>query len=179
MEIRFTKCDGKVDWMECVRRDGSTTRCPMPKQGILPHDLIHYVVESSLELRHGFYGLIAAGVGFPKAVPPWNADEFEIDDLTEALQAESLVECFQAELWDGYQEENAQINRTFFAMLDIICQQRNVARPAQVTDAALQKVRLDLEQYTKMWSALPTGRSLHVNAIWLGTNFLHESFIRA
>ena len=31
-----------------MRRDGSTTGCAMPRQGILPHDLVHYVVESTL-----------------------------------------------------------------------------------------------------------------------------------
>ncbi len=42
--------------MECRRDDGNSTRCPMAKQGILPHDFIHYVVEDTLNLRRGFYG---------------------------------------------------------------------------------------------------------------------------
>lgn len=37
----------RYDQLRCVRRDGSTTGCAMPRQGILPHDLVHYVVESS------------------------------------------------------------------------------------------------------------------------------------
>ncbi|MFQ3618347.1 MAG: hypothetical protein SNJ57_15385 [Cyanobacteriota bacterium] len=162
MKIHFTKCEGKVDWLECIRQDHSTTRCPMPKQGILPHDLVHYVVESSLELRHGFYGLIAAGVGFPKSAPPWNADEFEIDDLTEALQAESLVECFQAEMWNGFQP-----SENFLEILDIICQQRSVSRPAQATAENLHYVRSQLQHFTQTWEALPIGQTLYVDADWL------------
>ncbi|MCX7593072.1 MAG: hypothetical protein N2235_04800 [Fischerella sp.] len=58
MRIIFTKHQGKQDWMERRRDDGTSTRCPMPKQGILPHDFVHYVVEDTLNLRRGFYGMM-------------------------------------------------------------------------------------------------------------------------
>jgi hypothetical protein len=162
MQVSFKKGVGNVDWLDCVRQDGSTTRCPMPKQGILPHDLVHYVVESTLELRRGFYGLIAAGVGFPKSAPPWDADQFEIDDLTEALQAESLVECFQAEMWNGFQP-----SENFLNILEVTCQQRHVARPAQATAENLDRVRSQLQHFTQIWNALPVGEALQINATWL------------
>jgi hypothetical protein len=46
----------KLDRLRCIRRDGSETATSMPRQGILPHDLVHYVVESGLGWRHGFLG---------------------------------------------------------------------------------------------------------------------------
>ncbi|PSN11772.1 hypothetical protein C7293_22990 [filamentous cyanobacterium CCT1] len=162
MQVYFKKCDGKVDWLECVRQDGSSTRCPMPKQGILPHDLVHYVVESTLALRHGFYRLIAAGVGFPTSAPPWDADQFQIEDLTEALQAESLVECFQAEMWNGFQP-----SENFLEILEVTCQQRQVASPAQVTEENVQRVRSQLQHFTQTWDALSVGQTLAVHATWL------------
>lgn len=162
MHIYFIKQEGKFDWMEFIRSDRTITRCPMPKQGILPHDLVHYVVEHTLNMSHGFYGIIATGVGFPKSAPPWDADEFEIDDLTEALQAESLVECFQAEMWNGFQP-----SENFLEILDITCHQRHVSRPAQATDANLHIVRLRLQHFTKTWDALPVGQALDVDATWL------------
>jgi len=51
----------KLDLLRCIRRDGSETATAMPRQGILPHDLVHYVAESTLGWRHGFLGMIAAG----------------------------------------------------------------------------------------------------------------------
>lgn len=162
MQVYFKKCDGKVDWLECVRQDGSTTRCPMPKQGILPHDLVHYVVESTLELRRGFYGIIAAGVGFPKSAPPWDADEFAIDDLTEALQAESLVECFQAEMWNGFQP-----SENFLEILAVTCQQRHVPGLTQATVGNLDRVRSQLQHVTQTWEALPIGEALEFHTTWL------------
>jgi hypothetical protein len=160
MNIYFTKCDGKADWMECVRDDGSTTRCPMPKQGILPHDLVHYVVEHTLGLHRSFYGIIAAGVGFPNSAPPWDAEDFQLDDLTEALQAESLVECFQAEMWNAPEPGTFQLSESFLEILDITCANRGVTRPAQATEENLEQVRSRLQEYTQIWDALPIGQTL-------------------
>jgi hypothetical protein len=39
---------------ERLGRNDSETTTAMPRQGILPHDLVHYVVESGLGWRHGF-----------------------------------------------------------------------------------------------------------------------------
>ncbi len=41
---------GKLDRLRYMRADGSATETMMPRQGILPHDLVHYVVETQLRL---------------------------------------------------------------------------------------------------------------------------------
>lgn len=157
MKIRFTKCSGPQDWMECIRDDGTSTRCPMPKQGILPHDFVHYVVEDMLNLGRGFHGILAMGIGFPRSAPPWDAAEFEVGDLTEALQAESLVECFQAEMWNGF-----DVSESFWEILQITCSQRSVSAPKNITDNDLQKVRSRLQAYSEEWNALAIGETLEV-----------------
>lgn len=168
MHIRFKKCSGRYDAMTCDRLDGSSIRCPMPKQGILPHDVVHFVVEDTLDLRQGFYGLIAAGINFPTGEPPWNADEFDLPDLTEALQAESLVECFQAELWSGSTE-----HKSFREILQITCAQRKVEAPL-LTDNQIEDVRSRLQSFTETWNALPVGSSIDVQ--WQTTTlWVHES----
>ena len=90
----------KLDELLFVRRDGSTTRCQLPRQGTLPHDLIHYVVESRLPFRNGFLGLIAAGADAAfvlKVVHDKQNPQVE----TEAVQVESIVEALQTQLWAG------------------------------------------------------------------------------
>ncbi|NER01354.1 MAG: hypothetical protein F6K17_01295 [Okeania sp. SIO3C4] len=156
LQIRFTKQTGTQDWMECVRDDGTSTSCPLPKQGILPHDFVHYVVEDTLDLRQGFWGIIAVGVGFPKSAPPWDASEFELPDLTEALQAESLVECFQAEMWNDF-----QLSENFAEILQITCQQRGVQAP-QFSSTTLLQVRQRLQTFSQQWQSLPIGKTLEV-----------------
>jgi hypothetical protein len=90
----------KYDDLRCVRRDGSATGCAMPRQGILPHDLVHYVVESTLGWRHAFYGMIAAGTdiggAMEQAHDPGNAALVD-----QAIHVEAIVESLQAQLWSG------------------------------------------------------------------------------
>lgn len=90
----------KYDRLRFVRADGSSTECQMPRQGILPHDLIHYVVESALPLQHGFLSQLARGAEAQfvmEAVHDPRNQEVE----TEAVQAEAIVEGLQSQLWSG------------------------------------------------------------------------------
>lgn len=51
----------KYDHLACVRAAGLRCEVDLPRQGILPHDLIHLWVESRLGLSDGFIGLVAKG----------------------------------------------------------------------------------------------------------------------
>jgi hypothetical protein len=90
----------KYDQLRCVRRDGSATGCRMPRQGILPHDLVHCVVETTLGWRHAFFGMIAAGIDIGPAMEqahdPGNAALAD-----QAIHVEAIVESLQAQLWSG------------------------------------------------------------------------------
>ncbi len=90
----------KLDCLTCLRADGSTTETMMPRQGTLPHDLIHYVIEGGLGLRHGFTGMVARGAnaGFVMAA---THDPVGKDVDTEAIQVEAIVEALQTQLWSG------------------------------------------------------------------------------
>lgn len=90
----------KYDRLRFVRADASETQTAMPRQGTLPHDLVHYIVESALPLPHGFLGLVAAGsdAGF---VMQTVHDTANPNIATEAVQAEAIVEALQTQLWGG------------------------------------------------------------------------------
>ena len=90
----------KADTLRCLRRDGSATSCAMPRQGILPHDLIHYVVESTLGWRHAFFGMIAAGADIGPAMEQAH-DPGDASLADQAIHAEAVVESLQAQLWTG------------------------------------------------------------------------------
>ncbi len=96
----------KYDRLRFLRSDGSETSSSMPRQGTLPHDLVHYVVESTLRLRHGFLGLVAAGADarfVMQAVHEAANPAVE----TEAVQAEAVVEALQTQLWAGCFDRDA------------------------------------------------------------------------
>lgn len=90
----------KYDSLRCVRSDGSQASVQMPRQGILPHDLIHFVVEDTLAYTRGFLGMVAAGsdIGFAMAQGHDIANARLVD---QAVHAEAIVESLQAQLWSG------------------------------------------------------------------------------
>ena len=90
----------KHDLLICTRADGSSAQVPMPRHGILPHDLVHCVVESALPFRHGFLSQVAdgAGIGFDAGVSYTDGPR---QHVVESGQVESLVEALQSQLWAG------------------------------------------------------------------------------
>ncbi|MFK3740231.1 hypothetical protein [Massilia sp. TN1-12] len=90
----------KADQLRCLRRDGSATATPMPRQDILPHDLVHYVVESTLGWRAAFYGMVAGGADIGWAMER-SHDAGSGDVADQAIHAEAVVESLQAQLWSG------------------------------------------------------------------------------
>ena len=94
----------KLDRLRCIRRDGSETATAMPRQGILPHDLVHYVAESGLGWRHGFLGMIAAGADIGWTMEQTH-DPAKRAVADQAIHAEAVVESLQAQLWSGAFDE--------------------------------------------------------------------------
>ena len=70
---------------------------------MLPHDLVHYVVEDELGLEFGFWGLVAAGAKLqsvqaygardPRRIPPPD-DPLVTEHVEELLAAEGFVAAF-------------------------------------------------------------------------------------
>ena len=95
----------KYDLLRCVRRDGTATATTMPRQGVLPHDLIHYVVETAMRYDHGFLGLVAKGAELKYSMEQTHDMRNRLI-AEQAIHAEAIVESLQAQLWSG--EFNAQ-----------------------------------------------------------------------
>ena len=92
--------NAKYDLLRYVRPDGSETKSEMPRQGVLPHDLVHFVVESRLGLQHGFLSLVARGADASFIMDAIH-DKANPSVELEAVQAEAVVEALQSQLWAG------------------------------------------------------------------------------
>lgn len=156
MLVRFTKnaSAAKADSLTCERPDGTVTRGEMPRQGILPHDAFHFVVETTLGWRDAFFGQIARGVSLDHLTSKLHGVKVDWSKNTQALQSESLVECLQAEQWGG-----AADPATFAETLAITCRRRHVPPPA-LDAATLSRVRLALRDFGAAWRPLTPGQSL-------------------
>jgi hypothetical protein len=156
MLVRFTKNPpaAKADTLTCVRPDGTSTTGAMPRQGILPHDAFHFVVETTLGWRDAFFGHIARGGSLDHVTTRLHGERIDWTKLTQALQAESLVECLQAEQWGG-----AADPALFAETLIVTCRRRGVP-PPDITADELEAVRAALREFGAAWRPLGPGQSL-------------------
>ncbi len=111
----------KYDHLRFQRADGSSTETHMPRQGILPHDLLHYIVESTLPFQFGFLRQVADGADAAFVME-------QIHDVSnakvgiEAVQVEAIVEALQTQLWAGEFDQEM-----FTYAAEMACSARNTA----------------------------------------------------
>lgn len=145
MRLTFTKRDGKYDDLLIERPDKAPDEIRCPKQGIIPHDMVHYAVESAL-VHRGFLGLVAEGEAASFATAGGDSEE----------SIERLVECFQAEMW-GSRVSAEELLATY----EHACEARgHSAMPVSLDD--VEKVRTSLDDLTEKWAAVPLNASLTV-----------------
>ncbi len=146
---RRQEASSRYDHLACVRADGSRCEVAMPRQGILPHDLIHLLVESRLGFSDGFIGLVAKGAD-PQATAEQLHTAADPARQTQAAQAEAVVESLQAQLWSG--SFDAALFRYGVATA---CAMRAVPVPELGSDARWHSVFDEVERLGGDWNRLP------------------------
>ena len=155
MHVRFTKGPvGAADTLTCVRPDGSVSSHEMPRQGILPHDVFHFVVESTLAWHDAMFGQIAHGASIEAVTTKLHGQSNGWSKMIQAQQAEALIECLQAGQWGG-----AADPAEFVQMLSAGCRRRGV-EPPDITPEELDRVRVSLREFGAAWRPLAPGASL-------------------
>lgn len=156
MLVRFTKSPpaAEADVLTCVRPDGSATTGPLHRQGTLPHEAMHFVVEDVLSWHDAFFGLIARGESMDKAADRLHGRNPHWAKITQALQCEALVECLTVDQWGG-----AANPADFAEKLVAACRRRGVA-PPDITAEELNRVRAALREFGAVWRPLAPGASL-------------------
>lgn len=161
--MRVTIVKGPVDdRIEIRRADGSEAETRFPKKGPVPHDAVHWIVEEMLGLPDGFWGMIAGGMhpeqvqDMAKAAGHASAARADVPDaaIVQLLQAERLVECFEAALWSGGSDA-ASVRH----MGEAGCAASHVAFPA-ITDAQIDAAMGRVLSLHADWSPAPVGHSL-------------------
>jgi hypothetical protein len=145
MELTFIKRSGKSDDLTIVRDGAVAETIICPKQGIIPHDMVHYVVESVLT-HHGFLSLVKDG----------RAADFTISGTDVHESVERLVETFQAEMWGG-----SVPAADLIATYEHACDARGHAA-APVSRDDVEAIRNRLEDLTLQWAVLPVNGALSV-----------------
>ena len=137
-------CRGKHDALRIERADGSVETLACPKQGIVPHEMVHLAVEHGLAAR-GFMSRVAAG----------EAAGFRMLGDADSDGVERLVEVFQGDAWSGGGTPAAQM----LELYAVTCRERDCA-PLPATEADVGAIRSHLAQLEAQWRALPVGGEL-------------------
>lgn len=156
MLVRFTKnapADA-ADSLTCVRPDGSTTSDAMARQGILPHEAFHFVVESTLGWDGAFFGRVARGASLAEVSAALHGGPGRRPRLKQAQQAEALIECLQTSQWGG-----AATSAGFAKDLTAACRRRRVSPPA-ISPEDLGRLRVALREFGAAWRPLRAGAAL-------------------
>ncbi len=144
MQLVFVKGSGKHDRMEVIR-DGVLAECiDCPKQGIIPHDMVHYAVESTLHKR-GFVGRVLGG----------EAASFQMKAESVSDGVERLVEVFQADGWSGWNSAPTDM----LDLYQVTCNARQ-CEPLAIQADDIEAVRKRILELTAQWQSVPVGQSL-------------------
>jgi hypothetical protein len=156
MLIRFVKNApaASTDALACVRPNGSTTQGDMARQGILPHEAFHFVVETELSWYDSFFGHVARGGSIGETHARFHDGQRAWTKNTQGMQSESLVECLQSEQWGG-----AADPAEFAEKLVMTCR-RNGVVPPDITADELDRIRASLREFGAAWRPLTPGQTL-------------------
>ena len=152
MHVTIVRGKGQ-DYITATRRDGTRAVSTFPHKGPFPHDAVHYAVEQAMGLRGAFWGMVAAGTPpeqiaeLAKAAGHASASRARQPDaaIIELLQAERLVECFEAEIWQG--QGDADTLREIFR---VACESSLVPCP-QLDDPRIAQIRDHLAVLQQHW----------------------------
>ena len=145
MKLTFTKGAGKFDRLDIVAEDGPRPPIDCPKQGIIPHDMVHWAVEAEVAAA-GFLRLIAQG---------GDSGQRAALGIPMAESVERLVEMFQGEGWS----QTLLPDDEFIALYATTCESRG-DMPLPITGALLTAIRTRIADVSVQWAAVPVGGTL-------------------
>lgn len=154
MTISFSKHSNKQHTLSCTRNDGSQTWMQVSDFFIV-HDLTHYAVETELNYKKAFYGMLNNGVNISDFEKPKHERTVVLTE--EAIITEHLVNLFAIDYNQGAIEN-------FNAMLLESIEKENISYKApQLSNEQLTSIRSTIKHYMLQWNKLPDGESLTLN----------------
>jgi len=152
MKVSFVRTQGQPDRVYVVRTSGEEVSWRFPNYGDdVPHDLVHFVVETAFGLARGVWGRVDEGLDLARAntlLETHGPDKYAGfgADRSELMAAEALAAggWRRADLDDVGRLETIRGH----------AQQMNAPLPASVTLERIAEVHATLDALRNRWSAL-------------------------
>jgi hypothetical protein len=143
VDIIFRKGPGKFDQMT-IMRGGEAQTIDCPRQRIIPHDMVHYAVEFTLQAR-----------GFLTRVRDGEPADFSMGSQAESDGVERLVEVMQGDAWSG----SSTSPEDMLDLYRVTCDARDCPMlPVKVGE--ILSIRDTLRELDAQWQALAVGESM-------------------
>jgi hypothetical protein len=144
MQIRLTRLTNERHRLEVIRDDGTREARDLETRSALPHDLVHYAVESEAGLGASFYGRLARGETYEALMTEPSGD-------AEAMQTEAVVARIQGiakdDAWSGADPE--EVARSITAGFRSL----GYEPPTWLTGDLIARVRERLRRVQGQWRA--------------------------
>ena len=153
MTIEFHKEQGKPHVLRFIRQDGSVTWTLLKKPFDVDHDLTHYAIEHTLELKGGFYGLLEQGFDINDFTLPKEQRPLALkwENLSkEAQYSEIIVGAFQ----------QIPFNEDFWAGLKMQLDHFNLPAFERLTPSVFEAILLKINALRNNWKQLEYGQTL-------------------
>ena len=158
LTIRIKKnADGSAA-LSCTRADGTVTwqRQQGAQAAFFPrHDLTHFAVETVLEHKRGFYGLVASGWDLTDFGAPWPRGRIPAD----TDPSELIVGFLDTERASGSRWSAADFNDKAAGYYREHAPDRE---PPTLTDDDLARIRQRRAELFAQWEAVPAGGTLEL-----------------
>lgn len=156
MKIKLKKKSEHESVLAVTRTDGSFTGDRLRSEGFgAIHDLTHYVVEQTLELDCGFFGLLERG---------WNIRDFDNKANTAAIPDEAIViECFVGQLTNVVlRGPRVDIEAFNWLVGEAVAGVRPNSVVPQLSGETFSLLCEQLAKLLSQWNALHVGESLEL-----------------
>ncbi len=153
MTIEFHKEQGKPHVLRCIRQDGSVTWTLLKTPFDVDHDLTHYAVEHTMELKGGFYGLLEKGFNISDFILPKEQRPIALkwENLPiEAQYSEIIVGAFQ----------QIPVNTDFWTGLKMQLDHFNLPAFEKLTPSVFEAILLQINTLRSDWEKLDFGQTL-------------------
>ena len=154
MDITFSKKENKSSTLTCTRKDGSQTWMQV-SDFFVAHDLMHYAVETVLNYKNSFYGMLNSGINITDFEKPKAQRTIVLSE--QAIIAEHLVNLLLIEYNQG---PVADFNETL--LLSFAADNPGI-KPAVVSEEAHKKIHDIFSDQINKWYKLATGETLVLN----------------
>jgi hypothetical protein len=149
----MTKNTGKPHVIKYIRDNGTETWM-YSDDFFVHHDLSHYAIESVMEYKTAFNGMLNNGMNIKDFEDKEKRDKMNVTD--EAFYAENMSNLFLTEIMQGEFDDFNAVQQQAFASFNY--QYKTITLPAEKIAA----IRNYLRQLLQQWNEMPAGQTLEL-----------------